>query len=431
MGLSPRLSLPRSRRVSPVLLAIAATLSFACKSSTSPGRTLQLSAVAGNNQTGLRGYALNISPAVRVRDAANAAVSGVQVTFAVASGGGSVTGATVTTDTGGVASVGSWTVQLGTNTLQATVSGPGVSGGPLTVTATGVAPAYNISLQYLVSVSPARQAVFDSAAAVWQRLIYGDLGNIDFAPGDSIDPGTCGANSPTIKTSIDDILILVTLDSIDGPGKVLGQAGPCYVRVPGFLPLLGIMHFDTADVAALESAGLFHAVILHEMGHVLGFGPLWGSSGLNLLVGPADSGGTDPHFIGQQAIAAFNRMGGAGYSAGAKVPVENCINPPPGLTCGAGQQDGHWRESVFDNELMTPYLNPGTNPLSVITTSSMGDEGYQVNYAASVDYTVVHPLAAAPPVGRGVVVDLRDDIIHLPIYGVDRRGRRVGVVRTP
>ena len=92
-------------------------------------------------------------------------------------------------------------------------------------------------------------------------------------------------------------------------------------------------------------------VILHEMGHVLGFGTIW--SDLSLLADPSLSGGTDPHFTGAQAIAAFNAIGGATYIASAKVPVEDMG--------GEGTADAHWRESVFGNELMTGFVEASTN----------------------------------------------------------------------
>ena len=54
------------------------------------------------------------------------------------------------------------------------------------------------------------------------------------------------------------------------------------------IPVLGLMKFDTADLDVLESGGLLQAVILHEMGHVLGFGTIW--SDLNLLADPSALG---------------------------------------------------------------------------------------------------------------------------------------------
>ena len=90
---------------------------------------------AGDGQSALVGTAVAVAPAVTVTDALGTAVSGATVTFAVASGGGSVTGASATTSASGVATVGSWTLgtTAGTNTLTASVA----SLPPVTFTATG------------------------------------------------------------------------------------------------------------------------------------------------------------------------------------------------------------------------------------------------------------------------------------------------------
>jgi hypothetical protein len=265
-------------------------------------------------------------------------------------------------------------------------------------------------------MTPSQQAAFTNAAAKWETLIYGDVPDFTL---NNVPAGTCGAGTPALNETIDDIVIFAAIDSIDGPGKILGQAGPCLIRPSGLLPIVGVMMFDSADVAGLETAGEFGEVILHEMGHVLGYGTIW--NGLSLLVG---GGTSDPHFVGTQAIAAFDANGGQSYTAGAKVPVENCVGFPPGV-CGSGTQDAHWRESVFDTELMTGFLNSGVpNPLSVITTASMGDLGYTVNYAASDPYTVANPLAALRARG-GPLIELRDDILRLPLFSVDAAGHVV------
>ena len=76
-------------------------------------------------------------PSVVIKDANNNPVIGQSVTFAVASGGGSVTGGVTVTDASGIATVGSWTLgpTAGANTLTATSAG--VTGSPVTFTATG------------------------------------------------------------------------------------------------------------------------------------------------------------------------------------------------------------------------------------------------------------------------------------------------------
>jgi adhesin/invasin len=75
-------------------------------------------------QTAAVGSAVTTPPSVLVTDANGNPISGVSVTFAVGLGGGSVTGASQTTNASGVATVGSWTLGLaGQNTLVATASG--------------------------------------------------------------------------------------------------------------------------------------------------------------------------------------------------------------------------------------------------------------------------------------------------------------------
>jgi hypothetical protein len=275
---------------------------------------------------------------------------------------------------------------------------------------------YHIEVRYLTSISPARQAAFDAAAAHWARVIVGDVPNAFFQD-------TATSCTPAMNETIDDIVIFVKLGPIDGPGKILGQSGPCFIRTVGKLPLIGIMQFDIADTATLDANGQFGTVILHEMGHVLGFGTIWDSSsfGLGLLADPVANGGTDPHFIGARALTVFDSIGGTSYSGGAKVPVER--------NGGAGTRDSHWRDSVFVTELMTGFLNSGVpNPLSVVTIASMEDEGYSVDYGAAEAYS--HTFTAPPFAGAGVsVLSLGNDVRQAPIYVVDERGRVVGVFK--
>ena len=403
---------------------------------TATSGTAAVAVYAGNNQVGLTNYRVNVRPAVRVTDESSMPVPGVAVSFAIASGGGSLTGATTTTNTSGVAQVGSWFLGNvpGTNTMTATVTGAGiVAANPVTFTDTGRVAEYIIQVQYYGPMpNVTEQAAFNDALQKWQSIIYRHVG----APVLVTDAAnSCGAGDPALNQTVSDVLILAKLDSIDGPGKILGFAGPCFIRISNGLSLVGVMVFDTADVATLIGNGQLNTVILHEMSHVLGFGTLWNQSPNACMLLPSNPPGTiqDTYFSCAKARAAFDSMGGTTYTgagtsppAGNKVPVENCGTSPYVFpVCGAGTVNSHWREVVFGNELMTGYLGSGSTPLSVLSIAAQEDLGYTVNYAAADAYTHIF---MAPAPGGGQPLFLGDDVRHGPIYVVDARGTVVRVI---
>ena len=227
-------------------------------------------------------------------------------------------------------------------------------------------------------------------------------------------------------------MIFARFDSIDGPGKILGQAGPCLVRVSNGLSLVGVMEFDSADIATLNASSQLNDVMLHEMGHVLGFGTLW-SFQVSCLQLPSGTGSVlDTYFSCPKARAAFDSSGGLSYTGaslsppgGNKVPVENCgASSPTG--CGQGTVNSHWREPAFVNELMTGYINSGPNPLSVVTVAAQEDLGYTVNYDAADPY--VHTFTVSAPTGVAPVF-MGDDIRHGRILAVDVMGRVRATIR--
>ncbi|WP_300021260.1 leishmanolysin-related zinc metalloendopeptidase [uncultured Maribacter sp.] len=215
---------------------------------------------------------------------------------------------------------------------------------------------YNITLKYLLPPTERQVEVFEAAAARWERIIIKDVPDV------AGPIPSAFAGFPDIET-IDDLVIEVALAPIDGPGGILGQAGPQFVRTEDFLSLTGVMFFDVDDLDFLEEIDLFEEVIVHEMGHVLGIGTLWNTAPFGfdrtLRAGP-DS---NPYFTGKKANVFWNAEGGTN-----ELPIENMGGPGTAL--------GHWRESTLNNELMTGFLNLGENPLSRITAGSMKDLGY-------------------------------------------------------
>jgi adhesin/invasin len=145
------------------------------------GPATQLAVSTGNNQTALTGAALATKPAVIVRDAGNNPVSGAAVTFTVATGGGSITGGTATTDANGVAAVGGWTLGIvpGAQTLRATVGTM-----TTTITATASLPTGCVPAPYAIGAtitgawatgdcaSPGARGIFDPAGALYDQYEF-------------------------------------------------------------------------------------------------------------------------------------------------------------------------------------------------------------------------------------------------------------------
>lgn len=226
---------------------------------------------------------------------------------------------------------------------------------------------FTIEVRFLGGLNQTQKNAFKAAADRWSRVIIGDL------PSVQVDGEV-----------IDDILILAQGQAIDGPGKILGQAGPTRLRpanagAAAFLPAKGKMAFDTADLQKMQQDGTLGDVIAHEMGHVLGIGTVWSSKGL--LKG---AGNSNPTFTGKNAMKEYGVLRKGKAKA---VPVEN--------TGGQGTADSHWRESVFRNELMTGFVGAAGNPLSRLTVASLQDLGYQVNMEAAEPYNLPNLLALA------------------------------------
>jgi hypothetical protein len=125
---------------------------------------------------------------------------------------------------------------------------------------------------------------------------------------------------------------------------------------------------------------------------VLGIGGNW------LLEGRIDDLLVDPTYNGVAGVAAWRELGGTGG-----VPVEN--------EGGLGTLFGHWRESVFDNELMTGYSDPDER-LSRLTIAALADRGYGVDLAAADPYVL--PGLAAARRGEDLGISHAEPVVPYP-----------------
>ena len=256
------------------------------------------------------------------------------------------------------------------------------------------AAAFDIDVAFVGDASAAHRTAIQTAAAEWREIVQTNLPDVDFST-QPVPADQCLSGQPEITDTVDDLRVYVSLRSIDGVGGTLATARTCVYRLASGLPVLSAITLDTDDLE-VRSSRQTERTAMHEIAHALGFGTRWYDHSL-VRYPSLDAAGDpvvptpDTHFTGVLAIAAFDAAGGTAYRD--PVPVQN--------TGGAGSQDGHWRESVFGSELLSPSVAPGQiQPLSAITIQAMADMGYRVDASRAEAYSLpAFSPAFAPPAG--------------------------------
>lgn len=268
--------------------------------------------------------------------------------------------------------------------------------------------AFDITIAPVATIPAGIRPHVEAAVERWEEVIRGNL-SAGTIPSTLFGSSGCAGFGQNVNgTSVDDLLVLVNIDSIDGPGDVLGQAGPCVVRSDSTgLPAAGILTLDSEDLLPIVGSTTLTYIIAHEIGHVLGFGGLWDAK--DLL---DDTDPDDPRFTGGRAVQEWQALGRSGA-----VPVET--------EGGQGTARSHWRESVFDEELMTGFSERvgDQQPLSRVTIGSLADIGYSVDFNAADPFTLSSGLLADGAAHHGDLghdVVLREPVLVLPTQGIDR-----------
>jgi hypothetical protein len=355
-------------------------LIWGCSDSSGPpagGETLVIR--SGSAQTALAGTALPNPIVVALQDGAGKPNGRQTATFTVTAGGGFLSSSTGQTNPDGTITAPTWT--LGKSDVPQTMQ---VSIGDKTAEASAsVQTLYKIEVRFFGRpLTQSQQALFTSAAARLRAIVVGKLPVVSVAGADVSD--CIGQQTAPLTGTVDGLVVYASLDSIDGRSKTLAQSGPCFVRQnelgePDYRTVIGVMKFDTADVAPLIAANALESTIVHEMLHVVGLGTFWEPK--NLII---TSDTVNARYIGPAGAAGCRGVGGT-VTCASSVPIENCVGQSP---CGAGQIFSHWRETTFKTELMTAYLNSGTDPLSSMSIKSLEDLNYTVNTAAADAYTI-------------------------------------------
>eukprot|EP00179_Madagascaria_erythrocladioides_P015708 CAMPEP_0198367250 /NCGR_PEP_ID=MMETSP1450-20131203/155092_1 /TAXON_ID=753684 ORGANISM="Madagascaria erythrocladiodes, Strain CCMP3234" /NCGR_SAMPLE_ID=MMETSP1450 /ASSEMBLY_ACC=CAM_ASM_001115 /LENGTH=571 /DNA_ID=CAMNT_0044074729 /DNA_START=19 /DNA_END=1735 /DNA_ORIENTATION=- len=288
---------------------------------------------------------------------------------------------------------------------------------------------YKIDYIFDSSVSSELKEVFEAAADRWDRIIQRGNQNKEFVLFGEL-------------RKVDDLLIHASVKEVDQQGGTLAYAATSGFRgqQQRYLPYFAEAVVDMADLEYLMAQSLDYKeivkeILVHELGHALGLSSvLWqinglisdgvrysGASALSAYRGYIEEAGSfmeinglisdGVRYSGASALSAYRgyiEEAGGDPSRAAFVPLEN--------DGGGGTASSHFEEDVFDNELMTGFINAGDNPLSRVSIGSLEDIGYEVDYRQADEYSL-------PSSTRLRMKDLAqsDDVIVLGNVLIDKK----------
>ena len=195
-------------KVVPLAAMVAAAGACDEDGGTGPLPPAAMVAVAPLAQGGTAGAAVAAAPAVRVTDAEGRPVAGVEVTFTVTAGSGLMGSGSRTTDPGGIATAGSWTL------------GPRVGPNEVTATAPGLTP-----VVFSASAAPGATATLARAGGDGQTGVVGSV------LADSLDVRVADANGNPVSGVVVSFAITAGGGALSPSAAATGANGVARTRM--------------------------------------------------------------------------------------------------------------------------------------------------------------------------------------------------------
>lgn len=186
--------------------------------------------------------------------------------------------------------------------------------------------------------------------------------------------------------------ITITVGGVDQgwstTGGILASAGyrDMAIDINGrWMPISGVANINNNPGAVnslTSSVDKFRRVMIHEFGHILGFGSLWATNGRSLI-----NYGTATYNTNTYAASAYGEL--LKTFSSTAIPLTAMPNQQGIIERNDGSNFSHWREEIFDREIMTHESEADVPmPLSQITIASLRDIGWNVNYGAAEPYSL-------------------------------------------
>lgn len=172
------------------------------------------------------------------------------------------------------------------------------------------------------------------------------------------------------QNGVDDLYVSVMVEDLSGTpfAGVFAVAGPSLFGLETnyngnegvrYKVTAGRIRLNKARYERAMSRGYMENLLVHELGHVLGIGTLWGYQGLI-----ADKG----TYTGKHATQAWHDLGCSG-----DLPVDP-------------ESKMHWQEGCLVHEVMNPnFYQHHKDLFSTISMGALEDLGYSVNYKEADD----------------------------------------------
>ncbi|MDE2742158.1 MAG: hypothetical protein OXI58_11260 [Gemmatimonadota bacterium] len=225
-------------------------------------------------------------------------------------------------------------------------------------------------------------ALIDLAATRWESIITDDVPDMSFVRDNVNEYSPFLESQIQINDWVDDLRIFIRVKTLSG--GLGGATWVSWIRTDSSLPIIAEIAIDPSQLEAdWVNQGYFYKLVLHEMGHALGFGASFLE--LNLVQSFNVRGLEFSLFIGRSSRWSYlDLLGPTNEDPNVKVPL--------------AADKVHWDPLTFGDELMIKgWVSPYDTPISQMTVSAMRDIGYQVNsWAADERYVLPQNQAAKP-----------------------------------